>query len=66
MKVDFLIVACASIKQIDIIYSGDREAMSQHKLGKRCIRAYRTINNNHKLKLPIFWKYSDLKRRAGV
>lgn len=67
LRVDFLIVACASIKNIDILYSGDRESMSRDsKWSKTCTEAYKNVNIKHDFRLPTFWKYCELKRKAGL
>lgn len=56
IKIDFMIVACASFYGLDIVYSDDQRTM----LGKDALKAYHHININEKLRTPNFLKYKDL------
>src|SRR3989344_7150918 len=54
---DFLIVACASCKQLDIVVSHDKRTM----LGDNAIRAYELINQSQNIRLPRFIGYEGFK-----
>ncbi len=67
LRVDLLTVACASIKYIDIIYSSDRETMAVGtKWSGACFGAYEKVNARHNLNLPVFLRYCELKKMAGI
>lgn len=56
IKVDFMIVACASVNGLDIVYSADRKTM----ISKCALKAYEIVNEKRKLNTPIFVKYDKL------
>ncbi|MFH0798263.1 MAG: hypothetical protein V1906_02520, partial [Candidatus Woesearchaeota archaeon] len=67
LEVDFLIVSCATLKNIDILYSGDRESMSTNsKFCKICQEAYTNVNLKEKLRCPNFYRYCELKKLIGI
>ncbi|HLC67435.1 MAG TPA: hypothetical protein VJI12_00980 [archaeon] len=55
---DFLIVACASIHELDIVVSDDNETM----LSDNAIKAYRIINSLKKYRTPEFIGYGAFWR----
>ena len=59
IRVDFMIVACASFYGLDIVYSDDQRTM----LGKDAMKAYQHININERLRTPNFLKYADLLKQ---
>ncbi|MDI6737049.1 MAG: hypothetical protein QME12_00850 [Nanoarchaeota archaeon] len=67
LRVDLMIVACASIKGMDIIYSGDRETMCSYS--RWCwpfIKSYEKVNLQRGLRTPYFLKYKMLKMKVGI
>ncbi len=54
---DLIIVACASIKELDIIISNDIRSM----LSDNAVKAYELVNEINKLKVPRFIKYEEFK-----
>jgi hypothetical protein len=56
IRVDFMIVACASFHGLDIVYSADNRTM----MGKHALKAYYHINLKESLRTPGFLKYEDL------
>ena len=54
---DFLIVACASKNNLDIIVSNDNITM----LAENAIKAYKNINKMLSLKTPKFIDYKEFK-----
>jgi len=57
MMNDFLIIACASLKNLDIVVSNDTKTMF-HELA---IKAYTSVNKINRLKLPDFIGYEKFK-----
>jgi len=57
MKNDLIIVAIATIYQLDIIISNDKKSM----LSNSAINAYEKINKEYGLKDPIFKTYKEFK-----
>lgn len=55
---DFAIIACASIRKIDIVVSEDEKSM----LGREAIRAYKLVNKIRKERIPNFINYERLKQ----
>ncbi|MBR9690824.1 hypothetical protein GOV08_04015 [Candidatus Woesearchaeota archaeon] len=51
-----MIVACASFRGLDIVYSADNKTL----LGKPALKAYHRINIKENLRTPNFLKYVDL------
>lgn len=56
IRIDFMIVACASIHGLDIVYSEDRRTLG----GKAALKAYKHINLKESLRTPNLYSYSDL------
>jgi hypothetical protein len=59
IRIDFMIVACASFHKLDIVYSADNATL----LGKHALKSYKHINLKENLRTPNFFKYSDLLRK---
>lgn len=59
IRVDFMIVACASFHGLDIVYSDDQRTM----LGKTALKAYHHINIKESLRTPYFLNYEDLLKK---
>lgn len=59
IRIDFMIVACASFHGLDIVYSSDNKTM----LSKISIKAYNHININENFRTPNFLKYEDLLKK---
>ncbi len=59
IKVDFMIVACASIYALDIIYSADNKTL----LNKYALESYKQVNYKENLRTPNLLKYSDLLKK---
>ena len=55
-KADLMIIACASMFNIDIIYSNDKKAFHS----KRAKTIYKRINNSRGIKTPNFLDYQEL------
>ena len=55
---DFIIVACASIKDLDIVVSEDEKSM----LNRTAIRSYKIVNKIQNRNTPNFIKYKDFRR----
>lgn len=60
MKNDLIIIATATIYQLDIVVSDDEKSM----LSDAAVNAYNSVNKRYGLKNPIFKKYSDFRREA--
>ncbi|MBI5803461.1 hypothetical protein HY448_02135 [Candidatus Pacearchaeota archaeon] len=56
---DFKIVACASIRNCDLIFSDDDRTLKSSK----AVGAYKTINLIKGYRTPTFYGYNDLRRR---
>ena len=56
---DFLIVACASLKKMNILVSSDNYTM----LTENALRAYNIINKTKDIETPEFIDYLQFKRR---
>lgn len=57
LKNDFLIIACASMKNLDIVVSNDTKTM----LNELAIKAYTVVNKINGIKLPNFINYGEFK-----
>ncbi len=57
LKNDFLIIACASMKNLDVVVSNDTKTM----LNELAVKAYTTVNKINGIKLPNFISYEDFK-----
>ncbi len=55
---DFLIVACASLKQVDAVVSEDCDSM----LNVYSRKTYAEVNSRHKLAIPKLWTYDLFKQ----
>ena len=58
MENDFLIVATASIHNIEIVVSDDEKTMTNSK----AIKAYHAINQKFQLSVPKFIKFEEFKK----
>ncbi len=56
IRVDFMIVACASLQGLDIVYSADKKTL----LSKIAKKAYQHINLKENLRTPNLLAYEDL------
>ena len=56
---DLRIVACASIKGFNLIFSDDNKSMHNSILR----RSFEEINLKYNYRTPSFYKYNDLKRK---
>lgn len=56
IKVDFMLVACASVNCLDIVYSADRKTM----ISTYALKAYKTVNEKRQLNTPTFVDYKKL------
>ncbi|MBI2105639.1 hypothetical protein HYT56_02255 [Candidatus Woesearchaeota archaeon] len=62
LRTDLLIVATATVKNVDILVSIDRETMSMSsKYGEIFRKTYHHINVGEGFRDPNFWQYKDLK-----
>jgi len=59
IKIDFMIVACASFRGLDIVYSADNKTLG----GKIAKKAYRHINIKENLRTPDFFTYEELLKK---
>lgn len=59
IRIDLMIVACASFHGLDVVYSADNQTL----LGKAAFKAYDHINMNENLRTPNFLKYQDLLKK---
>jgi len=59
LKIDFQIIAVASIKNIDIVVSADKRTI----LSEIAEDTYRKVNNENNLSTPNLVKYSDFRKR---
>ena len=58
IKNDFIIIAVATIYQLDVIVSNDEKTM----LSPKCIAVYKAVNRKYGLKDPVFKLYSTFKK----
>ncbi len=58
---DFLIVACASLKQVDVIVSQDSTSM----LNAYARKAYAEVNAQHGLAVSKLWTYEEFKAEVA-
>ena len=59
IRIDFMIIACASFEGLDVVYSADNRTM----LSKSALKSYKHINLKENLRTPSFLKYPDLMRK---
>lgn len=62
MENDFIIIACASIYNLDIVVSEDNETM----LSDDALKAYRIVNAPRKYRVPEFISYSKFRRLLSL
>jgi len=62
IKNDFKIIAYASIKNCDLVFSNDEKTLKN----SASLKSYRMVNLNRKLRTPTFYKYEDLKRSYSL
>src|SRR3989344_3251163 len=65
LETDLMIVACATLKNVDIVVLTDRETMSMDEIGKIFREAYHNVNVVEGHRDSNFWQYKDLKLRFG-
>jgi|SRR3989338_3658529 len=58
MANDLLIVACASLNNLDIVVSDDCHSLCSEK----AVQSYKIVNDLKKLRTPNFLRYNELKR----
>ena len=58
IRKDFIIVACASIKKLDVVVSNDEKSM----LSETALKAYAIVNGIKKIPEPDFIPYKDFRR----
>lgn len=58
IKNDFIIIATATIYQLDIVVSGDKKSM----LSEKAIKSYEKINSVYGLKNPKWREYENFKK----
>ncbi len=58
IKNDFKIVAYASLKNCDLVFSDDEKTL-KHNIA---LQAYRIVNLKRRIRTPTFYTYKDLKR----
>lgn len=59
IKNDFLIIATATIYNLDVVVSKDEHSM----LSEKSIKSYDIVNNKYGLSNPNFERYKDFKRK---
>ena len=57
LKTDFLLIACATLNNLDLIVSEDHKTL----FSTEAIRTYHFINGLENLKLPALYNYEDFK-----
>lgn len=57
LKIDFTLVACATLKNLDLIVSEDHKTL----LSPKAIASYQLVNAEEGLKLPPIMRYAQLK-----
>lgn len=58
MATDLLIVACASLNNLDIVVSDDCHSLCSEK----AVQSYKIVNDLRKLRTPNFLRYNEFKR----
>jgi len=59
VEVDFKMVSCASLNNLDIVVSEDNKMLKN----KKALESFRTINDKESLRTPDFWDYHRLIRK---
>ena len=62
LRIDFEIVACATIHNLDVIASDDEKTLK----GNISLQAYKNVNIRNKLRIPSFYNFVDLKKAIGL
>ena len=57
VKVDFMMVACASINKLDIVVSEDNKMLDDG----RTLDSFNMVNDQENLRVPNFWGYNRLR-----
>lgn len=58
LKNDFLLIACASLNNLDIVVSEDHKTL----LSNESIQSYKQVNEKEKIILPFIITYEELKK----
>ena len=58
IKNDFIIIATATIYQLDLVISGDKKSM----LSNKAVKSYEEVNREYGLKNPKWREYEDFKK----
>ena len=61
MRNDFIIIATATIYQLDVVISDDENTM----LSDKAVDAYMNVNKKYGLKDPKFKKYNEFKKELA-
>ena len=56
---DFLIIACAVLNNLDIVFSNDEKTM----ISRRAMDAFKKVNQKYDLETPYLFNYAELIRR---
>lgn len=59
---DLKIVACATIKKCDLVFSDDNRTLKSDS----AIKAYKIVNLKFNYRTPTFYSYKDLKQRYSI
>ncbi len=59
---DLLIVACASVNEVDIVVSDDKKTMFSAEF----LTAYKIVNNIRRLRMPAFIGYEKFTRSSSL
>lgn len=59
IRVDFMIVACASLNGLDIVYSADNKTLSS----KAALKSYKHVNLRENLRTPDLLDYKDVLKK---
>ena len=59
IKIDFMIVACASFYGLDIVYSADNKTLRS----KKAIKSYKQVNIKQNFRSPCLLDFEDLLRK---
>ena len=55
---DLIIVACASLNDLDIVISNDNKTM----LSEKAVKSYKIVNQIKKVRMPRFLNYEEFKK----
>jgi hypothetical protein len=59
IRIDFMLVACASVHNLDVVFSADKKTL----ISRPALEAYESVNSRENLKTPIFLGYECLIER---